>query len=200
MLECYDKMIKNGLYVLHDYLHETSFNNVIIVAVSLKKYDWAEKFLAMFKSKLHPKISESVVNLNLARIHMAKKNYTYTLSCLEKINIRYPFYFMHSKVLLAHIYFEQKEFDLIDSVLDTLSKYIKRNKKISKDYSEHIEIFIRFMNKLNKSVGNDFKLHELKLEIEKASFLVISKQWMLDEIENMLAFKKMSPEFSKFIN
>lgn len=190
VLDCYDKMIEGEFYIIDDYVLDNEFNNAVVTAIGLKKFDWAEDYINRFKTKLNSEISESVVNINLAKIYFNKKNLEKTLQCLNKIDSHDPYYFINSKMLLARVYIERNELDLIGSVLDSLNKYCKRNKKISEKFSKSAEIFSRYINKLVKAGEDEFKLHTLRNELLETSVVINYKPWFLEQLEKKLTKKK----------
>lgn len=190
VLYCYDKMIEGEFYIIDDYVLDNEFNNAVVTAIGLKKFDWAEDYINMFKTKLNSEISESVVNINLAKIYFNKRNLEKTLQCLNKIDSHDPYYFINAKMLLARVYIERNELDLIDSVLDSLNKYCKRNKKISEKFSKPAETFVHYINKLVKAGEDEFKLHSLRNELLGTSGVVSYKPWFLEQLENKLTKKR----------
>lgn len=190
VLDCYDKMIEGEFYIIDDYVLDNEFNNAVITAIGLKKFDWAENYINSFKTKLNPEVSESVVNINLAKIYFNKKNLEKTLLCLDKIDSHDPYYFINAKMLLARVYVEKGELYLIDSVLDSLNKYCKRNKKISEKFSKSAEIFVRYIKKFVKAGEDEFKLHLLRKELSDTSVVVNYKSWLLEQVEKKLSKKQ----------
>ena len=109
----------------------TTFNNIVNVAVHLKKCTWAKKFIRDWSIYLTPHDRFIASNLAEARIYFEERNFDASMTLLEQIakhkNVHYA---LQIRILMARNYYEQKQTpNLQNSHCDNLELYIRRNVK-----------------------------------------------------------------------
>ena len=84
--------------------------------------------------------------------------------------------------MLLKIYFELKEFTLLESHLDTMKVFIRRKKVIGYHQTNYLNI-VRFTKKiLTTNLFDKSKKTKLREEIENEKILT-EKEWLLEQLE-----------------
>src|SRR5690606_2223412 len=114
-----------------------SFKNIVTNGLRLSEFDWVEKFIHDYSSRLDEKHRENAVTFNLAQLFFYKKDYPKVISHLSQVEYEDITYNLNSKTLLMASYFELDELEALNSLLDTFRVYLNRNKKIPATRRKH---------------------------------------------------------------
>jgi hypothetical protein len=176
----------NLLFDKEKYMPPGYFRNIVFYSLRQSEYDWAEKFIDEFGSTLNPSIRESNVNFSLARIEMYKKNYSKVIELLAYTEYTEVFQALLSRNLLLAAYYELKEVDSLESLLNSFKLYLDREKSYNKERKTQYYNLIKFTRTLlNLTKKDKDKLQALKEEIEKAE-AVVNKAWLLEKVGEKL--------------
>lgn len=180
-LDLYKTGLENNLLLEHGVFLRHSFNNIVGIALRLDDFAWTETFVKDYKNALPEQYRTTVFHLNSARLNYAQKNYDEALLHLQKSDYRDILDNMVAKILQMKIYYETEQFDLLDSHLNTLKMYIRRNKKISYHY-ENWRNIIQYMQKITEVNPFD-KEAKSKLEIAiKKEDILTERTWLLKQL------------------
>ncbi len=160
-----------------------AFKNAIVMANRLGKYEWAERFISEFQSKLPESSRENTVRYNLAQLYFYQKKYEDVISLLQEVEYEDVFYNLNSKTLLLATYYEMEELDPLYSLFDSFRAFINRNKSIAKEKKKEFLDLIKFTKKLTKLIDGDQKgLAKLRDEFNNAEGGIASKNWLAEKI------------------
>ena len=83
------------------------------------------------------------------------------------------------------IYYEQKEFEPLQSLLDSTRHYLKRRREVLSIHYDRYSMFLKYIGMLLKAMeGDKSKLMILKKELKKNSN-VIAKEWLMEKAEQL---------------
>jgi len=178
----YVKFLSNGLLFINGQITPWSFKNIVTTGLRLSEFDWVEKFIHEYNTKLDHQYRENAITFNLAQLHFYKGDYFKVITLLSKVEYEDITYNLNSKTLLMASYFELDEIDALNSLLDTFRVYLDRNKKIPQIRRKHYLNTISIVRKLAKiKVGDKIEVQKLENEIEITQGLV-SKNWILEKL------------------
>ncbi len=182
LLELYQNGIEKKILLTNDILSRFTYKNTIALALQLSEFDWATQFIEKYKMNLEPKYREETYGYNLAKLHYTKKEYQKALHLLAVTSLSDDMYInLDTKILLSRIFFEQNEFDALESVLNSFKVYIHRKKMIG--YQR--QVYQNFVTSIHKLIShNNFDrtaTKKLKEEI-KATQPLPDKYWFLAQI------------------
>jgi hypothetical protein len=147
----------------------------------LKEFDWAERFIEEQANQLEADIRENTQRFAQARLGYEQKDYDTTMRLLVQVDFRHPVYFLLAKTMLVKIYYELDEFDALDSLLDSMTTYIRR-KKLSDLHRDHFGNAVRLVRQLSRiNTRDEKKMDALRHKIENTSPLA-EKKWMLEQM------------------
>lgn len=189
-LEMYKYMKEKKLYLMDNIITEFEYNNVTNTALSLKEYVWLESFQEEYRKYLNPNFADDAYNLAKAKLLFHKKDYSNIFQYLNKIDVKDPGYYAHSKFLLGKVYLEMNNINGVKYIMDNLKQYLRIKKTISEDQSDIITIFIYYMKGLLKihesSIASKKSLKLiLKKELDNEKKLVSDKNWFYEKISKL---------------
>jgi hypothetical protein len=182
----YEMMIKNEIFSQgRDYMQANLFRNIFYTAVVLKKFGWAEKFADKYSGYLLPEQRVYMINYTRAILDFERNNFESALENISKVNYTFFVFKFEAKVLMLKIYYEMRLFDAAESLIDSFSHFLSKNKIVSSIYREQFMNFLRFLKALIRCAnsgkpGIRTELHELKKKIEQTPS-VINKSWLLEK-------------------
>jgi len=178
-LEIYKKALAQNALLAGGRLSRFTFFNIITKALVCEEYDWTEGFISKYSPYLEAKHQEASASFSLARLEYHRGNPDAAIQLLQKADYEDLLQNLQAKALMAKIWFEAEEFDVLLSHLDAMEQFIRRRKVIG----YHRELFRNFIFFLKKRIEiGDFKKNELKnlkkeIELVKA---VAERRWLID--------------------
>jgi len=145
-------------------------------------FKMTEQFIANYKNKLQKDARNSTYALNMARLLCAKdKNYQEALQLLQKVSDKDLLNNLNAKILQLRIYWEIKEFSLLESHLEAMANFIRR-KEVIGYHKENFLNIIKFTKRLLKvNFYDKAAIEKLKTAIEKEG-IVSEKRWLLKQL------------------
>lgn len=182
MHEIYDFRMKNELWNMNGSLSYISIFNIVYVALQLNKIKYAEDMIDNYAQYIESNIRKHVTQLCHAYIQFykgdLKSSHEFLLGIeTENILIKYEL-----RTLQSMIYFEQKDFLVLLSYLDSFKHFLAYNKNmIEGSINSNRFKFCNYLLQLTKLETDPNKKHaqKLKEEIEKDSFIL--KNWMMKQ-------------------
>jgi len=187
--EAFD-LYKNGMekeiFIEKGILSRWTFRNVIAIALRLKEFEWAENFIRNYGPFLEEKHKESFIHFNLAKLFHEKGAYNDALDMLNKYEFKDILMNLNAKTMLLKIYYELDEFQVLESLLESMRAYLQRKKKmIGSQYLELYKNIIRYTKKILKVNPFDkAQVAKLRQEIETATPLT-EKKWLLKQVDSL---------------
>ncbi len=176
--ELYRLSLDAGFLLEDGVMPESTFSNIVSLAVKLKEYDWASTFLEDNRQLLKPVFQLPLYHFCKGRLLYESGNLDDSMRHLAQVDTKTGFLLLGTKVLQLKIYYEQEEFDSLTYLLDSLRVYLQRRKDLGyrkRNYEQLIYFFkklieIPFQSKTKKAVF----IKELQA-VEGFS----EKEWML---------------------
>ncbi len=180
----YKKGLQDGVFIEHGILSRWTYNNIIISGLKMRDFDWVEQFIHSYKPYLDEKTREDSFNYNLARFHFEKKDYDTTMPLLLKTKFDDLLHNLGAKTMLAKMYFELKEWDALDNLLESFRVYINRKKDIGYHKENYMNI-ISFIKKLTQLQPYE-KSYSITLEQQILSTQSLTeKEWLIQQIHKI---------------
>lgn len=174
----YEAALELELLFENGVLSRFAYHNIVGIAEHLGKIDWAETFIHRYKNHLERRYREGAYNMNLARVAYARKNYRDALLHLQQADYKDFINGMNARILQMKIYFETGETDLLDSHLDSMQTYLRRQQTAGyhRDNYQNCVRYTRAM--LHCNPHDAAAMTVLKKQIEEEPVLTI-KGWLL---------------------
>lgn len=179
--ELYREALSRALLLDNGVLSHFAYNNIVIAALRLGETAWAEDFIHGYKPTLERKYRESTFNMNMARIAYRQKDYRAALLHLQRADYRDFIHSVNAKILQMKIYFETGETDLLESHLDSLQHYIRRQRAVGYHRLNCLNI-VRYTRALLRCNRRDAgEAGALRRQIEQEPVLT-EKEWLLGRL------------------
>lgn len=185
--ELYKLGFEKKVLIENNLISGPTFNNMVASSLKLSEYEWVEIFINDYQQYLDEKLRQSYVFYNLARLHYEKGEYTKAMQLLvQDVHYEDILIFLTSKTLLSRMYYEEDEFDALESLIESMRTYIQR-KKIMGYHKANFKNYIRFIKKLLKAKPSDKAGKEkLKIEIQEAHPLTTDERnWLLTQLSKI---------------
>ncbi|MEL6863681.1 MAG: hypothetical protein AAFP19_04645 [Bacteroidota bacterium] len=181
LFDLYKEGLQKEVLLENGILSRFTYHNAIGAGLRTHNYDWTERLIVDYKNTLDKKYRESSYSFNLARLEYSRKNYDKALTLLQKSNYRDLLLNLAAKTLLLKIYFELQEFDLLDSHLEAMLKFIRRKRVIG----YHKTNYLNIIHYTKKIVGLNFydkeAVHTIKEQLHREKILT-EKTWLIQQI------------------
>lgn len=185
IFEIYKTFERKGFYLEKKIFQDIDFISIIIIGLRLKKIAWVERFYSNYKIKLMPECMEDTTNLAKAIISYHTKNYEVAINLLGKVNYQNSYYYLKSKETMMQIYYEKKDYELLESLIDATKHYLKRRQGILSIHYERYLLFLRFVNVLLKARlkdKNEIAILKKELSVHKNA---IARDWLLEKVKEL---------------
>ena len=190
LFEMQKLLLQNKILLEDGALSHISYRNIVAIAIKLKEYIWAEKFIEDYKNTISGQHQENAYNLSKSNLLYAQQDYSETIYLLNQVEFTDVYYACTAKFTLLNAYFASKEFDTLDYFVSSFQLYLKRNKDISVDFKKSSENFLKHFKKLlliqkqldfKEKEKLEKKIKDLIQKIEEEKTMA-NKSWLLEEI------------------
>ena len=180
--DLYRKGLERKVLLDHGVISKFTYKNVLMLAIGLQEWDWAEAFLEQYKNHLPLKERENIYRYNLAIFYFRKPDYDKAMPLLQQVTFQDVLYNLNARTMLLQIYYELEEFDALDSLLDSFRAFIRRHKELGyhKENYTNLISFVRQMRSLPPNAHKEKQ--QLKNEIEATASLA-EKRWLLRQLQ-----------------
>lgn len=176
--------IQQEFLFINGYLSPWYFKNVVKLGFNLKRYDWTAAFIQDYHKKLAPTFQEDALHYNLADLAYRKGNHEKAQLYLLKVAYSDVFYTLGAKTMLLKIYYENNELESLLSLIASFSIYLKRNKKIGKNYRDTYLNFTSLLHQVTKAKkGKTSKILEKIYQTE----LLSNRRWLLEVCQQKMS-------------
>lgn len=186
LFEVNQAQINKKAYMFNGVMPELFYKSAVDIALQLKKYDWAKKFIQDYKKELPEHFRENTYLHCMGVYEFATDNFEKSLEFISKVKFDEIYQKLDIKCLLNAIYYELKIFSSLESGMDTFRHFLKNDKIIPPERKEPFSIFNKNISKLLK-LQRKPDLEELELfhdNIKAGNYY--NKQWMLSKIEELI--------------
>lgn len=159
------------------------FKNIFLLALKMKKYEWAELFIDSYGVKLPKEQRETTVAYNKARLYYDIKQYDKVLDTLLNLHHDEVQFNLISKVLIVKTFYEKNEIQFLENYMLSFKAYILRSKEIN---NTNKQIHLNFLKMMKKLLGMEYKskavITQFRQKIESFPNLP-DKNWFLEKID-----------------
>ncbi|MCH2081241.1 MAG: hypothetical protein MK226_02565 [Saprospiraceae bacterium] len=182
--ELYRQGLEDETLVDGNVLTQFTFSNIVNIGCVLKEYVWVESFIKNYQQYLPNKYRESYVTLTTARLYFDKGDYQRAMKLLAQFDDDDVIVTLNGKAMLLKMYYEEKEDDALESLLESMRNYVHRKKMIGY-YKDIYSNLIKYTRKLLRINPYDKKQKEkLRKEINEANPLP-ERKWLMEQLEKI---------------
>jgi len=180
--ELYVSSLEQG-YLLEDgILLESAYGNIISLACKLKRYSWAHDFAKRYQAFLKKEYQKPLYYFSLGKLYYEEGRLEDSRKQLVLVETKTSFLFLGARILQLKIYYELKEFNLLESLLESLRVYLQRSKDLAyrKKHYENILHFTRQLFQL-KAMSKRERL-AFRQRLEEAEIFA-EREWFLQQVD-----------------
>ncbi len=178
--DLYLKGVNSGILLESGTLSPWHFKNIINLSLKLKKYDWTEQFIHQNTRLLAPEFQADALHYNLALLQYNTQRISEALVHLNKVEFTDIHYSLGAKVMLCQIYYQNDDFDALESLLHAFNTFLRRNKMLADSTRQAYLNFIDILRKITRKHTHQFPA--IIGDIEKMRGLA-GKDWLLSILQ-----------------
>jgi hypothetical protein len=178
--DLYDTGVASRILLDNGTLSPWHFKNIVNLALKLKKYGWTETFIVENTALLAPEFQSDARHYNLALLYYTTGRAGDALTHLNQVDFTDVHYSIGAKSMLCKIYYEQGDYDALESLLHAFNTYLRRNKLISDNVRKAYLHFIQLLKKVQQSLPRQYPA--ILEEVEKMQLLA-GKEWLQEILE-----------------
>ena len=177
----YRLSLEQGFLLEDGVMLESTYSNIVSLGLKLEQFDWVFTFLKQYQPFLKPTYQKALFHFNLAKYFYAKKLLKESLQELAVMDSKATFLFLGARILQLKIYYELKEIDPLESLLESIRIYLQRSKGLGyrKAHYENVLFFTRQL--LQASTMTKQERKALKQSIQSAQVFA-EKEWFLKQV------------------
>ncbi len=179
LLHLYQRSLDKGILANGKHFSRFTYRNIVTLGLILKEYDWTEQFIPRYKDWIEPAWRDSMYSFCMARLEYSRGNYDAALLLLQKSEYEDLLLNLSAKTVLLKIYYELREFDLLDAHLGAMEKFLSRKKQMGYHRDNYLNT-IRFTRKLLETTDKEAR-RKLRQEMEQAKHLA-ERQWLMGQL------------------
>lgn len=185
LFKLYEFFLMNEYYVDKkiNYIPNNLFRAILLLALSFKKYQWAENFVNIYHTKVQEKERLSMYYFGYALLYYEMANYEKCKEFIKKFNIdnfifKFDVYVLKLKTLIEN----ENPQEAID-LLESFDEFLRKDNMLSEDKKKTYINFGRFASYLIKfkEGKRKYELGFIKTQLMKTEN-VTSKNWLLEKI------------------
>jgi hypothetical protein len=188
LFELYKEQLNQKLYKTDEdsTLEQDMFRNILINALKLREFDWAESFLNQYLNELLPEYRENMENYAYSNLSFEKSKFEKALEFISLVKYDTFAFKLDVRTLMLKIYYELGYYEQARFLIDSFKHFILENVTIS-EYIKSVHLnFIKFVNDLIK-VKESKKIYEVEKIKKEISFSQVrNKEWLMEKIKEVI--------------
>ena len=183
--ELYLYALKKNYLLDNGELSRFTFKNIVFIGVKkLQDYKSVEHFITQFQHTINEQYRENTVLFNNATLYVAQKNYKPAMQILQTVEFEDVLWNLDAKSMLLRIYFEEKEYEAMLSLIKSFKLYLYRQYDLG-IYKTRYKNMIGFCEKLYKNIGV-LKVKKMKLKEDILQHKNLpEKDWFLIQVDKL---------------
>lgn len=182
--EMYRDAFERKIILENGTLSRRTYLNSILTALRLKEFEWVENTIKNYTQYIDPGYQDVFRDFCEAKLAFELQDYPRARQLLIYFDSNDILISMNAKTMLLKIYYEEDEYDALESLLESMKVYLKR-KKVIGYHKDALQNMLKYTQKLVRINPFDKeKRLALRAEIEKATPLT-DRPWLLEQVEKM---------------
>ena len=174
--------LKHEIWIENGFLSHNTFKNIATAALRLKEYDWTESFIEGYSRKIKLSHQKDYTNFVKAKLLFEKAAFSDAQNLLIDTDSIDMFIGMAIRVMLLKVYWELKEFELLEAHLDSFAVYLNRKKILAYHREVHSKTISIMRKIVNANLANQTERQQLKQMIIQTNPLP-ERPWLLQQLK-----------------
>ncbi len=167
-----------------NYLEPYAYKNVITMALQNKEFEWVKKFIEEYKIYLPKDEKENAYQYNMANYYYFTGEFRKCLQLLQTVQFTDVYYNLDGRSIILKVYFEEKEWNLLNDHCFAFKAFVLRQKDISEHHKKGYLNLIKWTNKLSITHFDNKKKKTIEEKISNEKNIRELK-WLMTQIEKL---------------
>lgn len=194
-----DKKYYNDAFRINEYFDKLNLYNqssesisislyrdVFGVALMVKEFDWAQKFIERYSDFLEEGSKENEKNYSLGRLLFQQKKYEESIEYLSKVKFHQVYEKINVRFYYLMNYIELKSYQSAISMLNSIRQFYLESKEIPEMFAVLIENSLRFFREIIRVEENNKNLDYSILKEAQNAGRYYQKQYILEKMEKLV--------------
>ncbi len=162
------------------------YRDVFGVALMVKEFDWAQKFIERYSVFLEEGSKENEKNYSLGRLLFQQKKYEESIEYLSKVKFHQVYEKINVRFYYLMNYIELKSYQSAISMLNSIRQFYLESKEIPEMFAVLIENSLKFFREIIRVEENNKKLDYSVLKEAQNAGRYYQKQYILEKMEKLV--------------
>ncbi len=126
LFDLYQVGLEQDAFLEDGFLSRWTYKNIVAAGLMLEEFEWVERFIYDYESRLEKKYRRDSFTYNLALLCHATKQYDRAISELNQVKFNDVFLNLNARNLLLRIYLELREYEVLEAHLNSFEVFIRR--------------------------------------------------------------------------
>ena len=162
------------------------YRDVFGVALMVKEFDWAQKFIERYSVFLEEGSKENEKNYSLGRLLFQQKKYEESIEYLSKVKFHQVYEKINVRFYYLMNYIELKSYQSAISMLNSIRQFYLESKEIPEMFAVLIENSLKFFREIIRVEENNKKLDYSVLKEAQNAGRYYQKQYILAKMEKLV--------------
>jgi hypothetical protein len=180
-LDLYRIGLENRVLMDNGVISAYNYKNILMLALKIFDFDWAEQFLNDYKKFLPEKERENLYKYNCAIFSFRKNDFTKAIQLLQEVNLKEVLFNLDARRMLSRIYYDLKEFTALDSYIESSKIYLHRQN----DIGYHKESYTNYFRTIEKFLKSDLRSAAVKDKLRQEvtdTQMIVERDWLLSKL------------------
>jgi len=183
-LKFYTDGIDKGILLTNGQVSRFTFRNIVTMAIRINEFQRAESFIESYQHLLSKTDKQNMIHFTTALVLFSRKDYELASDELLKVRFKDLLFNLAAKGLQLKIYYETKEFLVLQSHLDAMQIFLKRHEALGYHKQNYLNA-IAFTRKLMNARSME-KVVKLRSIIDGEKTLT-ERIWFQDKVDELMA-------------
>lgn len=167
-----------------NFIEPYAYKNIITISLQNNEFEWTNKFINEYVHYLPKEEKENAYQYNMANYYYFTKDFKKCLQLLQTVQFTDVYYNLDARSIILKIYFEEKEWNLLNDHGFAFKTFILRQKNISEHHKKGYLNLIKWVNKLSVSLFDKKKRDVIKEKISGEKNIRELK-WLMEQIDKL---------------
>ena len=181
----YRKGIEQGFLLDKGEISAFTYTNVMFIGFKLKVFDWVEAFLEEYRNHLEAAQRDNIYYFCLANLHYEQDRLAEAMKLLVRFDAKHDFFlYLSAQTTLIKIYYQLKEFEPLESLLQSISTYLNRKNNIGYRKAPYKKLISVCRKMIYLRPGDADKIQRLRQEIDQITIPSL-RLWLLKQLDSL---------------
>ncbi|MEL7341793.1 MAG: hypothetical protein AAGM67_15030, partial [Bacteroidota bacterium] len=177
----YRQGLESDLLLNQGHLSRFDYKNIVSIGLILREFVWVADFIERYAPFLEEEYQQSYRDFNTAKLEFTRGNYRQAKRIFTTVEYDDVFFNLSAKMMLLKIYYEERELDSLEALLDSFRRYLQRQSGLG----YHKEVYgniLRLVGKMLRLAPHNEKARKaLQHQIEETQPLA-ERKWLLRQL------------------